>query len=88
MARDKKIEQNKEMRMSHISELRNLLYGSLSFGELKPHIVLEYYVTLEKLSNLQNKKSRAYHLVSEIFPVSQRTVRRLIKEYESDQIFK
>ena len=67
--------------------LRDHLYGNLGFEELKPHIVLEYFELLSTFDGIENAKTKSYQLVSDKFLISVRTVAKLVKEYEANEVF-
>ena len=45
-----------DARRKHIMILRDHLYGTLGFEELKPHIVLEYFELLSTFDGIENAK--------------------------------
>ena len=92
MERDRKFRnerdnQQKNLRRKRILELKKQLYGSLSFQQLKPHIVLEFFEAIEAEQDREHKKMIAYKKVSKKYNISVRTVFKLVKEYESTEIF-
>ena len=86
--RAEQIDQTQVKRTKHILELRNKLYGPLSFQQLKPHIVLEFFEFFDKIADEENKYTRSYEAVSKKFSVSSKTVSNLVKQYESTTVFK
>ena len=49
-----------DARRKHIMILRDHLYGTLGFEELKPHIVLEFLVVFRTLEAEQHAKTKSY----------------------------
>ena len=86
--REAKLKITVETRREHIFVLREELYGSLSFDQLKPHIVLEFFEVFDRLEGEYSAKMRSYKAVGEKYSISQKTVMKLVKEYMSVQVFR
>ena len=76
-----------DVRRKHIMILRDHLYGTLGFDDLKPHIVLQFFELLSTFDGIEHAKTKSYQLVSDKFSISVRTVAKLVKEYEANEVF-
>ena len=86
--REAKENRKADVRENYVIALRDHLYGTLSFEELKPYIVLEFFVVFGRLDGEAFAKTRSYQLVSDKFKISDKTVAKLVKEYEATDVFK
>ena len=59
----------------------------MSFQELKPHIVLEFFELLGIFDDKEHAKTKSYQLFIDNFSSSERTVAKLVKEYEHNEVF-
>ena len=82
-----KLETEAAIRKSHISRLREELYGSMSIDQLKPHVILEFFEVLSKVTGEPNPRTLSCDEVAAKYSITGRTIRRWLKEYESTEVF-